>query len=114
MAGRSTQTRLEERPGEGTTVSGPPGRWNSVETPVVGALVREGAGDRALVIAPGARRDAGRGAAQRVAAVGADDEAGGDARAVGEPDVGLGGADLDAGHGVSMRVTVVVGCGAPA
>ena len=65
---------------------------------VVGALVREGAGDRALVIAPGARRDAGRGAAQRVAPVGADDEAGCDARAVGEPDVGLPGADLDAGH----------------
>ena len=36
MAGRSTQTRLEALPGDGTTVNGPAGRWNSVETPSCG------------------------------------------------------------------------------
>ncbi len=35
-AGRSTQTRLDVRPGEGTTVNGPAGRWNSVEMPSCG------------------------------------------------------------------------------
>ena len=36
--GSSTQTRLERSPGSGTTVNGPLGVWNSVETSLCGRL----------------------------------------------------------------------------
>ena len=35
-AGSTTQTRLERRPGRGTSVNGPVSVWNSVEMPLCG------------------------------------------------------------------------------
>ena len=66
--GRSTQTRLEDLPGEGTTVSGPAGRWNSVEIPSVNADAQT-CSSRALLVSPLARPDAGGGPAKGLPAV---------------------------------------------
>ena len=54
-AGSTTQTRLERRPGSGTSVNGPVSVWNSVEVSSVRPAWREIEGQRGLRIGRGRR-----------------------------------------------------------
>ena len=75
-AGSTTKTRLERGPGSGTSVNGPVSVWNSVEVSPMRPACAEIEGQRGLRIAPAFGLDAGRGAAERTASVGADREPG--------------------------------------
>ena len=89
-SGRSTQTRLDVRPGDGTTVNGPRWPMEFGRDAAVRALVREGAGDGALLVGPSLDRDLRCLPAEGLAAVGADDQLGGQRAAVGEANLGTG------------------------
>ena len=106
IAGRSTQTRLEDVAGRRDDGQWTGGAMELRRYAVVRPLMHERAGERALLVGPLARSDARGGPAKGLAAVGADDKACAQARAIRETQLGRRGSDVETVERTDSRTVI--------